>query len=183
MIKTRSVDKNKLVEFVKPYYVNKDIMHGMWHVELIEKAVSKILGRSDYNVENKQLLFATYFHGIIYDYEADIRKWLTEQGLFEKEIKQIITISHESHRYEIPQTLEGKILHDAHIIEGGKSYMITKCLITGSVRGQTLLETIEYIETNILDKSTCYLPETIPLLNEANLFAKEFLRELKSGIV
>jgi len=78
--------------------------------------------------------------------------------------------------------LEGKILHDAHIIEGGKSYLITKCLITGSVRGQSLLETIDYIETNIIDKAVCYLPETIPLLHEANLFTRKFIADLKEGI-
>jgi len=38
--------------------------------------------------------------------------------------------------------MEGKILHDAHMIEGGKIYLIVKSLITGSVRGQTLEQTI-----------------------------------------
>jgi len=23
--------------FVKPYYENKDIMHNMWHIDLVEK--------------------------------------------------------------------------------------------------------------------------------------------------
>ena len=42
------------------------------------------------------------------------------------------------------------MLHDAHLIKGGKAYMLTKCLITGVLRGQTLAETINYIKTYIL---------------------------------
>ena len=95
----------------------------------------------------------------------------------------IVKISYESQRTEIPESIEGKILHDAHLIEGGKVYLITKCLITGSVRGQSLLETINYIEENILDKSTCYLPGTMKLFKDANLFANDFITELKKGIL
>jgi len=177
------MNKTNLIKFATPYYAEKDIMHNMWHIELVEKLANKILETSNYNVNINHLTLATYFHGFIYSHENDIKAWLNEQGFPENEISKIIEISYESQRVETPKSIEGKILHDAHLLEGGKAYTITKCLITGSLRGQSLTETIEYIETNIIDKSKCYLPETIKMLNEANLFTKDFLRELKNGLV
>jgi len=177
------MDKTKLIEFVHPYYADKDIMHNMWHIELINKWVNKILDMTCYDVNREHLTFATYFHGFIYSHEADVRGWLNSQGLSDEEISKIVKIAYESQRKGIPESIEGKILHDAHLIEGGKVYLITKCLITGSIRGQSLLETINYIEENILDKSRCYLPETVELFTDANLFANDFLAELKNGIL
>ena len=176
------MDKEKLLEFSCPYYANKDIMHNMWHIELVEKYVNKIIEMGCYDVNVSHITYATYFHGFIYNAEHEVSAWLVKQNLPDSEIDQIVKIAYESQREETPGTLEGKILHDAHIIEGGKTYLITKCLITGSVRGQSLLETIDYIETNIIDKAVCYLPETIPLLNKANLFTRKFIADLKAGI-
>ncbi|MBR3975331.1 MAG: hypothetical protein IKJ88_05670 [Clostridia bacterium] len=31
------MNEAKLLEFVRPYYANKDIMHNMWHIELVRK--------------------------------------------------------------------------------------------------------------------------------------------------
>ena len=31
------VDEKKLQKFIKPYYEDKDIMHNMWHIELVKK--------------------------------------------------------------------------------------------------------------------------------------------------
>lgn len=56
----------------------------------------------------------------------------------EEDIEVIIKVAWESQRPEIPETLEGKILHDAHVLEGGKTYTVVKTLITGSVRGSRL---------------------------------------------
>ncbi|MCL2559129.1 MAG: hypothetical protein FWE07_01465 [Turicibacter sp.] len=177
------MDKIKLIEFVQPYYEDKDIMHNMWHIELVEKWVSKILDMTSYEINLEHLTFATYFHGFIYSHENDVRSWLSEQGFPEEEICQIVKIAYESQRAEVPESIEGKILHDAHLLEGGKVYMVTKCLITGSIRGQTLLETIKYIESNILNKSMCYLPGSSELFKQANLFAEDFIAELKQGIL
>jgi uncharacterized protein len=38
--------------------------------------------------------------------------------------------------------------------------MITKSLITGTVRGQSLEETLHYIEEKLLGQFKCYLPES-----------------------
>ena len=176
------MNEQALIEFAEPYYVNKDIMHNMWHIELVKKMVNRILSSSSYNVDEECLLLATYFHGFIYKDEEIIKQWMREQNYGEEMIAKTVQIAWESQRSEIPKTLEGKILHDAHVLEGGKTYLIVKTLITGSVRGQALLDTIKYMEGQVLDKNSCYLPETIPLCEEMNEYTNRFFEELTEGI-
>ena len=154
----------------------------MWHIELVIKMVDRILSISNYDVDKECLTLATYFHGFIYSDEKRIKKWLIEQGYDKRKIAKIINIAWESQRSEIPKTIEGKILHDAHILEGGKTYVIVKTLITGSVRGQSLAETLDYMEENVLNKNNCYLPETTPLCDEMNRYTNGFFADLKEGI-
>ena len=30
------LNEKALLEFVEPYYIDKDIMHNMWHIKLVE---------------------------------------------------------------------------------------------------------------------------------------------------
>lgn len=129
------INDKALFEFVEPYYVDKDIMHNMWHIELVQRTVNRILSQCSYIVDEECLRLATYFHGFIYRYEARIKQWMLEQNYDEEKVAKTLKIAWESQRSEIPETIEGKILHDAHVLEGGKTYLIVKTLITGSVRG------------------------------------------------
>ena len=169
-------------EFIRPYYENKDIMHNMWHIELVKKGIDKIIKEGNYDIDYDCLIMAMYFHGFIYKDEDKIRNFLTNKNYSEDKIEKIIRIAWESQRSEEPVTLEGKILHDAHVLEGGKTYLVVKTLITGSLRDQTLLETLEYMKSNVLNKNKCYLKETIPLCEEMNEYTNSFYKELMKGI-
>lgn len=171
-----------LKAFSDRYYRDKDIMHNMWHIELTEKWVKRILGLGNYEIDEECLTYALYFHGFIYSDEKRICEWLAEQGISPEKIDKIVKIAWESQRSEIPETLEGKILHDAHVLEGGKTYLVVKTLITGSVRGQSLCDTVEYMKKNVLGKNRCYLPETIDLCEKMNDYARLFVEELEAGI-
>ena len=177
------MEKNMILDFVRPFYNHKDLMHNMWHIELVIKYVDKVIDWGKYSVDYNKLIMAAYFHGFIYSNEKEIRDWLRGQSFCEKDIDIIVIIANESQRPEVPQTLEGKILHDAHVIEGGETYLLTKCLLTGTARGQTLVETIEYIDKYVIDSNRCYLPETITLLKKANSLTKEFISKLKKDIM
>ena len=177
------LNEKALIEFVDPYYQDKDIMHNMWHIELVQKMVNKILSSGIYDIDEECLTLATYFHGFIYNDEEKIREWLSLQGYKKEAINKIIKIAWESQRQEVPETMEGKILHDAHVLEGGKVYLVVKTLITGSVRGQSLTDTLKFMENNVLDKNKCYLPETIKLCDEMNEYTNLFYRELINGIM
>lgn len=99
------IDEKALVEFVEPYYKEKDIMHNMWHIELVKKQMDKILSVSHYEVDYKSLLLAMYFHGFIYKEEQKIRAWLDEQNYDEEQIKKIVQIAWESQRSEVPEKI------------------------------------------------------------------------------
>ena len=176
------INTNELIEFVTPYYQNKDIMHDLSHIERVIKSVNKLLKHYDVFIDLDSITYAAYFHGFIYKEEEKIVKWLNENGFTEERIEFIIKVSWESQKPEIPETFEGKILHDAHMIEGGKTYLIVKSLITGLVRGQKLEETIEYLEKNILGKGSCYLEEAKVVYEEQQIFAKQFIKDLKEGL-
>jgi len=171
-----------LLEFVKPHYEDKDIMHDLSHINRVFIYVEKLVKAGDYKVDIDIIKYAAYFHGFIYNSEQSIIRWLKNQELHSEIIDKIITAAWESQKDESAQTLEGKILHDAHMIEGGKTYLIVKSLITGSVRGQTLEDTIKYIENNVLDKGICYLPEAKEIYCQQQKFAKDFIIDLKKGI-
>ena len=53
------VTYNAIINFVKPYYENKDIMHNMWHIELVKKKIDQIISISNYdiNYENNDIRF------------------------------------------------------------------------------------------------------------------------------
>lgn len=176
------LNEKALIAFVEPYYIDKDIMHNMWHIDLVKKMVNKILAIGNYEIDEECLMLATYFHGFIYKDEEKIREWLKLQNYTEEMISKIIKVSWESQRSEVPETLEGKILHDAHVLEGGKTYVVVKTLITGSVRGQSLLDTLKFMENNVLDKNKCYLPETMKLCDEMNEYTNQFYQDLMDGI-
>ncbi len=175
-------DKKAIIDFASPHYADKDIMHDMWHIELVMKMVDKILSAGNYEVDREALLLATYFHGFIWKAEAEITDWMKAENYDEAMISKVVKIAWESQRSEVPETLEGKILHDAHVLEGGKTYTVVKTLITGSVRGQSLADTLEYMKKNVLGKNKCYLPETIPLCDEMNEYTEAFYRDLTRGI-
>ena len=60
------INEKALLKFVEPYYIDKDIMHNMWHIELVKKMVNKILAMGSYCVDEECLTLASYFHGFIY---------------------------------------------------------------------------------------------------------------------
>ena len=104
------------------------------------------------------------------------------QGYDASYVDKVNSIAFESQRPEVPETLKGKILHDAHVLEGRRTYLIVKTLITGSVRGQSLEQTMNHMRDHVLGANRYYLPETIPLCEEMNRFTEEFYKELADDI-
>ena len=176
------VTENELLDFIRPYYADKDIMHDLWHIKLMLKSVNHVISLGNYEIDRECLLLATYFHGFVYRDEQTIRSWMQTHGYNAEYIGKVINVALESQRPEVPKTLEGKILHDTHVLEGGRTYLIVKTLITGSVRGQSLVQTMDYMRDHVLETNQCYLPETIPLCEEMNRFTEAFYQELAEDI-
>lgn len=69
-----------------------------------------------------------------------------------------------------------------HMIEGGKTYLIVKTLCTGTARGQSLEQTLDFVENHVLRKGECYLPEAQLVYLDMQRFARTFINELRVGL-
>ncbi|TLS52211.1 hypothetical protein FE782_09545 [Paenibacillus antri] len=175
------IQEEQLIDFVTPYYIDKDIMHDLSHIRRVVQSAKKLF--KYYPSANEEIIIlAAHFHGFIYKDEAAIRQFLSDRNVEESLVDFICKVAWESQKDEEAQSLEGRILHDAHLIEGGKTYIIVKCLVTGTARGQTLEETIDIIEQRILGRFHCYLPEAKEIYKEMHDFAEQFIRDLKAGL-
>ena len=145
--------------FCRPYYQARDSMHDWTHIERVRLAVRKLISQVEVIVDEFVLEAALAFHGFIYLDEVGIREYLAALEIAQEKIDKIVEVAWESQKEERPLTVEGNILHDAHLLEGGEYFEIVKSLITGSLRGQSLKETLQYIKDHLLYKGECY---TVP---------------------
>ena len=167
-------------DFVRADYADKDFIHDLSHIRRIY-ALAQELGAHHLH-DAEALLASAYCHGIVYDSEDAIRDFLQDNGMEQQRIERVIRAACESQKDEVAETVEGRLLHDAHLLEVGKTFLITKSLVVGTLRGQTLAETIRYIENHVLGQFRCYLPETQELYAEREHFAAEYLADLKEHL-
>lgn len=172
--------RKKLIEFTKNYYESKDLIHNHNHIERVLKMVNNLKNFIDEEYNEEILVYAAYFHGCIKNNEIEVREWLLKEEI--EDTEQIILIAKESLKENEAQSIEGKLLHDAHMIEGGKYFLLIKSLITGSLREQSLEETMNYFENHVLNNGECYIPEAQELLQEARKEAMKVLKDIKKYI-
>ena len=67
------ININNLLDFVKPYYESKDIMHNLSHINRVLKYVEKLIKISNYKYDIDILTYSTYFHGFIYDLKEGLK--------------------------------------------------------------------------------------------------------------
>lgn len=171
----------KIKQFVTPYYQDKDMTHDLSHIERVHKKVQDMKAR--YHLEDALLDSAIYFHGIVKKHENEITSFLKDTLNFNNfESDKIIQLAKESHKSSNPQSLEGEILHDAHILEGGPYFFFLKNLITGTLLGQSIHETLGYFEKNILNKVECCLEENKQELEKYKTIAKKMLNEVRNEL-
>lgn len=176
------MNNKELEKFIKPYFDQKDLMHGLDHIKRFVKIAQKLVVKYP-KAEKEIIIYGANFHSIIKTDEDKIVKFLEKQNIRKEKINQIIQVALDSGKFAKPKTIEGKILHDAHLLEGGRTFWIVKCLITGTARGQSFKEIISYMKKNLSPKFKgtfkCYLPETKKLYCEKEKFAINFVKEMK----
>jgi uncharacterized protein len=174
------LDIRRWKEFCRPFYEGKDMMHDLTHIRRVLKMARIIAEPYRNQVDEEVLVAGAYFHGIIKqtEHREQTLSFLAESGLEEK-TKAILAAAEGSLKEATPETLEAKILHDAHLLEGGRTFLIVKSLITGSLRGQSLEETIRIVEEKLLGRFSCSLPENERLYKEKEEFARKLIAELK----
>lgn len=162
---------------------NRDILHGIEHSDRILKGTNKISFNYSGKYSNELVLFGAYFHGAVHYGEKPIRDWLRLKEYEPEYIDKIIEVTWESQSKNEPTTLEGKLLHDSHTIEGGKEYFVLKPLLVGTVMKQPIEKTIRFITDVLLANKKYYLPETKEYIDEIYEYANEFIHNLKDGLL
>lgn len=173
------MDTISIIRFVAPYYNKRDIMHDFSHIERISHKALCIKRTLELEGDEEILLLGCYFHGIIRRYENDVREFLQSNSVEEERIDRIIQCAIESHVQAVPHSLEGMIAHDAHLLEGGKYFLITKTLVTGTLKGQSLKETVEFLEKKVINEGVCCFPQNQEKLLAAKKISKEYIDEMK----
>ena len=173
------MDIDEVVEFVIPFYKERDIMHDFSHIERICRKAVQIKQIMELRADDEVLLMGCYFHGIIRKYNDKVRYFLQNNLINKKRIEKIIQCALESHIQAIPMSLEGKIAHDAHLLEGGKYFMVAKTLVTGTLKGQTLKETVDFLEKNVMNEGVCCFAQNQEELLASKNIAREFIEEMK----
>jgi uncharacterized protein len=175
-----AVDRKKLERFVSKFYKSKDVMHDLTHVRRI-LTTAKEMSRTS-KADMSILTFAAYFHRIdLRTNQAELTDYLLRVRQKREVMKRIFQAALESQKEAIPKTLEGKILHDAHLLEGGRTFGVVKLLNTGALRGESLLQVINHFDSSV-GKYACCLPENKARFKDRESFARDFFSDLKKNL-
>ncbi len=175
---------NELANFVAPYYDKNDILHNNAHTKRLVKMVNKIIDNGGYKNEVRydNVICAAYLHVMVKNEEEKAFNWLVSQGVSEPQARDIIEVAKRGQRDGRPDTLESKILHDASILEGGKTYALTRYLIFGYKNNLGIDKTISYIENSIIPSLRCYLPWTQQQLEEYKAYTLESVARMRDEL-
>lgn len=171
---------DSLREFVKPYYIDKGDLHNLEHVNRI-LALARYLARGE-NADDDLIVFGAYLHGLIFTDEAEIRNYLFSQELKRDRVIEVMKVAWEAGKEAAPETVEGACLHDAHLIEGGKEYQVAKWLISGAQQGQSLPQTLEYLETRVVGKYTVSTEKAQPIHKEVEKYRSHFIHSVHQAL-
>lgn len=183
-----------LEDFVRPFYAERDTLHGLPHIRRVVKKARYLARHHVDGLEPVVLLHAAYLHGLIFQEELRIRRFLQARELPPELTERVVRAAREAHTQATDVvagdgdvmtssesrslSVEGAILHDARLLEGGRTFLIASALVRGATRGATLEEIVATIEDQMLGRFRCYLPAAQRLYAEKEAFARAFLDDL-----
>jgi uncharacterized protein len=170
----------KAREFVMPFYAKKDIGHGFSHIERVLKTARKI--GKNYTADDELLVLGAYFHGVIHLDEEKVIKFLRDSKVPEDRISKIVQVAWNSQRDRIPVLLEGKIIHDTHFLEGGKTFFVVKLIMIGASKGESLQEILEYMKKTPDEVPQSALSELQAAYDEKDRFTRDFVDSLSENL-
>jgi uncharacterized protein len=173
-----------LAQRFEPFYAGKDTMHDLSHVRRIHASAVALAARAGLEYQPSALLLGAFLHGVIYDPVKAVvaEDCLRELGVSAADIDRAAAAARESQTDAVPSTPEGLLLHDGHLLEGGRTFQVVKTLVTGAARGATLAEIVSYWERNVHGRYRCFLPVAQSEYAERESFAKAVFAELRSEI-
>ncbi|HBF34625.1 TPA: hypothetical protein DDW35_08670 [Candidatus Sumerlaeota bacterium] len=146
---------DSLREFVNPQYGDKDSLENLDHVKRIITQARSLAEAENLEIDDNIIVFGAYLHELIFINETEIRDFLFSIGLEREFVIKVMKTAWESGKEAKPETTEGALLHDAHLIEGGQEYQVAKWLVHGAAQGQSLNYILDLMEHRVIGKYTC----------------------------
>jgi uncharacterized protein len=163
-----------LEDYLRSDYAGKDTMHDLTHIRRVYRAAERLAHLSDTAYDRTVLLIAAYLHGVVYipEREREARSFLRNRGVSQPVIDRAVTAAWESQTDAMPESPEGTLLHDGHLLEGGRSSLLVKTLVTGGARGGTLADIVGFWEHQVAGRFRCVLPTAQECYDEQEAFAR-----------
>jgi uncharacterized protein len=150
---------NDYLRILEPLYTKKDPAHGLGHIRRVH-AKALIFARKR-KTDMTVLSLGAALHGAVGDSKPQAEQLLLMAGVPADALEKGIRAAIESQIDSAPETSEGRILHDAHLCEGGDDFLAVKSLSVASFRGYALADSYAWVSENILKNRTrrCYTAE------------------------
>lgn len=171
------VNKEVVEEFVTPLYEGKDSAHGLGHIGRMLREAEKLRVRHGGDAE--VVMLAGHFHGLIREHRPELEDFLEQHVGSKRKREKILRVAEESLADTKARSTEGKVLHDAHLVEGGEDSLVSRTLATGIARGQSARESLEFLEQEVLGKRSCYFTECQQRYARKEAYARQALGKLK----
>lgn len=174
------------LDFVGPYYAEKDPAHNLLHIVRIIQRVPLLSEGVSEEIHPERLYFLACFHGLgkqlaaSQDLQEKARIFLKALGWTSEEMEEAFQ-SLKRHLTD-PRTVEEKIVHDANYLEAVGAFGIAKAFTTGGARGQSIEETAGIFEHQYLDQIEFQTAIGKRLADERKSYTKDFLRHLKGEL-
>lgn len=105
------------LDILAPLYQPKDPAHGIGHIRRIyAKALVFSKGRKP---DMAALSLGAALHGLVAERKPEAQGLLLMGGVPAELLEKAMVVAAESQTDAVPKSIEGKILHDAHLCEGG----------------------------------------------------------------
>lgn len=178
-----NVNVEALEAFLRADYAAKDTMHDLTHVRRVHRAAVRLAAATGQRYDGRVLTIGAYLHGVVYlaDRERAARSFLREAQIPEAVIEAGVAAARESQTDSVPATVEGVLLHDGHLLEGGLSFLLVKTLVTGGARGSTLAEIVGFWEQHVAGAFRCSLPAAQQEYAAQEAFAGAVFEELRQN--
>jgi uncharacterized protein len=169
-----------LEDFLRADYASKDTMHDATHIRRVHRAAERLALDTGTAYDPLLLLIGAYLHGVVYipEREREARAFLEGAGVPPAVIDRGVAAAWESQTDAAPLTTEGMLLHDGHLLEGGRSFLLVKTLVTGAARGSTLADIVAFWNRHVAGQFRCALPLAQQRYDEQEAFAQAVFAEL-----
>lgn len=155
-------------------------MHDYRHIRRLRLQAGKLCRAL--GIPIKDIAMAIYYHNLTDKQKQELDHFLMAYGYEKNQLEKLRRLETKMERTQVPTTQEEKVIHDCHILEGGKYFFMIRTLIADSHDGKNIQQTLQKLEEEIIPSTKCYLPLTREKLKEQHKVAKDIIAELRENL-